>query len=275
MTAQTIPFTVVIPVKDEEVNLEKCLQRLSLCDDVIVIDSGSQDMTQEIALRYNAKLLQFKWDGRYPKKRNWFLLNHKPKYNWVLFLDADEFVSEAFLEEATAAVLSGPHQGYWLNYTNYFLGKRLKYGVPQRKLSLFRVGSGFYEKIEEESWSRLDMEIHEHPIIEGSLGEISSPVDHNDDRGIEKFVYRHLDYAKWEVARLKKLADAAETKCEKLTWRQRTKYSLLGNPFFPILYFFYQWIIKFGILDGYAGYQYAVHKFWYFNLIGILSRPKG
>ena len=91
-----LPVTAAVPVKNEESNLTKCLERLGRFAEIVVIDSGSTDRTREIAESFGARVVGFSWDGKYPKKRNWFLLNAPPQQPWVLFLDADEFVDDAF-----------------------------------------------------------------------------------------------------------------------------------------------------------------------------------
>ncbi|WP_287395081.1 glycosyltransferase family 2 protein [Mesorhizobium sp.] len=267
-----IPVTVVIPVKNEELNLERCLKALSRFADVVVVDSGSTDRTQEIAIRAGAKVIDFRWDGRYPKKRNWVLINHALPNEWVLFLDADEFVDHRFCDEMAAAVASGRHAGYWLNYTNYFLGRRLGYGVPQKKLALFRVSSGLYERIQEDSWSKLDMEVHEHPTIRGSVGEIRAPIEHNDFRGIDKFLDRHRDYARWEARRFLLLERQSDLDGRSLTTRQRFKYRSLERWWYPWFYFLYAYIVRLGFFDGAAGFQYAFYKAWYFLTIRLMIR---
>lgn len=272
MTNHKIQITVVVPVKNEQANLAKCLQKLTRFEEVVVLDSNSDDDTISIATRHGVKCHNFNWDGGFPKKRNWYLLNFKPKCAWVLFLDADEFVTESFIQEAENAIKDDSYVGFWLNYTNFFLGQRLKFGVPQRKLALLRFGAGYFERIEEDHWSKLDMEIHEHPILEGKIGEVRATIEHNDDRGIEKFLSRHVDYAKWEAARFRKIKAGEVSHSNKLTNRQKIKYRMLENVMFPSFYFLYQYVYKFGILDGFAGFQYAVHKFWYFNLILILIK---
>ena len=135
---QQIPITIVVPVLDEAENLARCLTRLGRFSEVVVIDSGSKDRTVEIAAEAGARVLRFEWDGHYPKKRNWFLLNHTPANDWVLFLDADEFVTDAFCDEVAAAVCDDEVNGFWIQYDNFFLGRRLRHGIPQRKLALFR-----------------------------------------------------------------------------------------------------------------------------------------
>ena len=179
-----LPVTVVIAVKNEERNLPLCLERLSRFSKIDVIDSGSTDQTQTIAAKFGCEFIPFKWDGHYPKKRNWYLLNHHVDTPWVFFLDADEYVTEAFVNELERAIANTQHSGFRVNYSNYFLGQELKHGVPQLKLPLFKVSAGLYERIDEDAWSSLDMEVHEHPVLQGSIGELKSKIDHNDLKGL-------------------------------------------------------------------------------------------
>lgn len=268
--AARIPITVAIPVKNEEANLTRCLSRLGDFSEVIVIDSSSTDRTPEIARDFGVKYINFEWDGKYPKKRNWLLLNYAFANDWVLFLDADEIVDDAFCDMVDKAVRSGKYAGYWLNYANYFLGRPMRHGLSQRKLALFRVGTGLYERIEEDNWSRLDMEVHEHPAIAGDVGEIFTPIDHNDDRGISKFIERHRDYALWEARRMLLLEARGATARATLTGRQKFKYRHLGKWWYPWFYFIYTYVVKLGFLDGRAGFAYAFYKLWYFYSIRLL-----
>lgn len=267
---KSIPVSVVIPVKNEEANLGECLSRLAAFGEVIVVDSGSTDRTQEIARQHGATLVDFHWDGAYPKKRNWLLLNHPPIHEWVLFLDADELVDASFCEAVSRSILSSEHNGYWLNYSNFFLGRRLRYGVAQKKLALFRLGFGLYEKIDEVAWSGLDMEIHEHPVIRGTVGEIASAIEHNDDRGILKFIDRHKEYACWEAKRYALLHRSGAAGWSELTKRQQFKYKHISKSWYPLFYFLFTYLVKGGFLDGAPGFKYAFYKAWYFLTIRLL-----
>lgn len=267
-----IPISVVIPVRNEEVNLVQCLQRLGSFDEVIVVDSGSTDATCQIATDHEALVIQFDWDGRYPKKRNWVLLNQRLRNKWVLFLDADELVTPEFCAAVRAAIMEDRFDAFWLRYTNYFLGRPLKHGDPQRKLALFKVGRGLYERIEEDLWSDLDMEVHEHPVIDGEIGEISAPIDHRDDRGIAKFIDRHKDYALWEARRTRQLRDAGSQAWNQLTERQKRKYRNIDKWWFAWAYFGWTYVAKRGLLDGLPGFSYAFYKLWYFWTIRLLIK---
>jgi glycosyltransferase involved in cell wall biosynthesis len=132
---------------------------------------------------HGVEVVEFRWNGQFPKKRNWFLREHTPKTEWVLFIDADEYLTPEFKEEVRRVLPGTKHAGFWLHYSIYFLGKKLKGGYPLDKLALFRVGAGEYERIEEDHWSDLDMEVHEHPVLEGTVGKIRARIDHPDMRG--------------------------------------------------------------------------------------------
>ena len=269
---QKIPITVVVPVKNEEKNLGRCLSALSRFGEVIVVDSGSTDRTKEIAGSHGAEVLDFRWNGNYPKKRNWVLLNHKLRYDWVLFLDADELVDDRFCDEAAKSVSTGAYAGYWLNYTNYFLGRGLRYGLPQRKLAMFKVGSTLYERIDERMWSSLDMEVHEHPVVDGPVGEIAARIDHRDFQGLHKFLVRHTDYARWESRRYLMLTEESPAAAAHLTGRQRFKYRNLERWWYPLFYFLFAYVGRFGFLDGGAGFAYAYYKAWYFYTVRLMIR---
>lgn len=79
-----IPISVLIPVKNEEKNLPACLESVARAEEVFVVDSQSSDNTQEIAESYGAKVIQFSFNGHWPKKKNWSLENLPFGHEWVL-----------------------------------------------------------------------------------------------------------------------------------------------------------------------------------------------
>ena len=266
MPALRLPVTVAIPVKNEERNLARCLDRLKRFAKIVVIDSGSTDRTREIAQEHGCEFVLFRWDGQFPKKRNWFLLNHPPATPWVFFLDADEYLTDEFIDELARALAMTTHAGFRVMYSNYFLGKKLKYGVPQIKLPIFRVGSGLYERIDEDEWSALDMEVHEHPVLEGTVGQLNTLVDHQDFKGLDAYIARHKEYASWEARRYLKLRETPEAMAH-FTAIQRRKYDSLTSWWLAPSYFLYSWVWKRGILDGWAGFVFAKMKASYFSQI--------
>jgi hypothetical protein len=152
-------------------------------------------------------------------------------------------------------------------------GQPLRHGVAQRKMALLRVGKALFERIDEDGWSQLDMEIHEHPIVEGEVGEIGARIEHRDDRGLAHFVTKHRDYAQWEAKRFAKM-QGDEAVWAAMTDRQRFKYSYLPKWWFPWFYFAATYFVKLGFLDGGAGFHYAAYKAWYFQTIRLLIREQ-
>lgn len=258
-----LDLTIAIPVKNEAKNLPGCLDAIgnNLAKEIIIIDSGSTDATKQIAESYGASFVDFKWDGKFPKKRNWLLRNYSFQSSWILFLDADEYLTSEFIHELRKALSSqDSYSGYWLNYSIYFMGKQLKGGYPLKKLALFKVGSGEYERIDEEKWSTLDMEIHEHPIIEGKTGLIKSKIDHQDFRGIHHYMHKHNEYASWEASRYIRSKDNYSS----WTLKQRIKYSLMNTVFIGPIYFMGSYFMMGGIRDGARGLAFSILKSSYF-----------
>jgi glycosyltransferase involved in cell wall biosynthesis len=256
-----IPVSVIIPVKNEEKNLPRCLSLLSDFSEVIVVDSNSTDNTIKIVKSFGFKFVNFCWNGKFPKKRNWTLKNIDIKNEWVLFLDADEYVTSDFKTELVKQIILNKYNGFWIKYNNHFLGKRLKYGIKMRKLSLFKKDKGEYEFIDENFWSNLDMEIHEHPIIQGKIGIINTPLVHEDFKGLPHYLKKHNEYSTWEANRYLKLS---KLHYKTFSFRQKLKYKFINSWYFSSIYFFLNYIIYLGFLDGRIGYIFSQYKKQYF-----------
>jgi len=256
-----LPITVIVSVKNEALNLPSCLEKLERFDQIIVVDSGSTDDTIAIATALGAEVLQFNWNGKFPKKRNWALQNANINHEWVLFLDADELVTEAFVNEVETKTLSSKFNGYTIQFENYFMEKKLRYGYGFSKSALFKKSKGVYEKIEEDLWSHLDMEVHEHPIIEGEIGIINAKVIHKDFKTLDHYIAKHNAYSSWEAQRYLQLK---KSKNNVLTLNQKIKYGLLTTGLLPLIYFIGVYFLKFGFLDGKEGFYLARFKSHYF-----------
>jgi glycosyltransferase involved in cell wall biosynthesis len=104
-------LTIAIPARNEERNLSVCLKAIGpdFASSVVVIDSASTDATAAVARRHGAEVIDFNWDGGFPKKRNWFLRHHTPTTPWVLFLDADEILSPQVKREIAEALQDTNH----------------------------------------------------------------------------------------------------------------------------------------------------------------------
>ena len=275
-------LTVVIPVRNEEANLPGCLERIRDFKHVLLVDSGSTDRTKEIFATFRCddegasapggwEIVDFKWNGKFPKKRNWVLRNYAFKTPWVLFLDADERMTESWKREVFALLASPESERYDViacSYDNWFMGRLLRYGDRMRKTAMVRVGAAEYEHIDEDSWSSLDMEIHEHlqPRRPDAVGAIRARMEHHDKRSFESHVAKHREYAAWEASRYRQLMAHPE-RWDALSARQKIKYRNLTKWWLAPAYFAVCYIRKLGFLDGYAGLRFALFKAWYFALI--------
>lgn len=263
-----LDLTIAIPTRNEEKNLPACLEAIGTdwAKRVVVVDSNSTDATPQIAHSKGLEVINFDWNGQFPKKRNWFLKEHPPATEWVLFLDADEFVTSAFIEETRRVLPETSHAGFWLRYSIWFFDRPLRGGYPLDKLALFRTKAGFYERIDEDHWSHLDMEVHEHPVLSGTLGHLTSPIEHRDFRGVAHWVEKHNAYSSWEAARFLKLQSQPELRAQ-WTARQKLKYRLMATPLLGPAYFLGSFALMGGWRDGATGLAFALLKLFYFAQI--------
>ena len=166
------PVSVIVPVKNEADNLTRCLPALDWADEVFVVDSQSTDATAEIAERFGARVVQFHFNGRYPKKKNWALDNLPFRNEWVLIVDADEVVGTELAREIADRIVRDEADGYYLNSRYFFLGRHIRHcGYSSCwNLRLFKHGLGRYEKIPDGTGGRAgDNEAHEHVELEGRV----------------------------------------------------------------------------------------------------------
>lgn len=264
-----LQISVCIPVKNEAINLPACLAALQDFDEVVVVDSGSTDDTALIARAAGATVLQFEWNGQFPKKRNWALRNHSFKHPWVLFLDADERMNETMVAELQATLSGTNYSGFWISFTNWFMGSALHHGDVFHKLALFKVGAGEYERFPEDSWSHLDMEVHEHPVLTGTTGELKTRLEHQDYRGLKNYLARHNEYSSWEANRFLWLQMADPKAWQALNRRQQFKYRYLDRWWLAWLYWAVSVWLKKGFLDGFNGFRFGLLKRRYFEEIRL------
>ena len=170
---------MIIPVKNEAENLERCLPALAWADEIFVVDSQSSDHTAEVAARFGASVVQFHFNGTYPKKKNWALDNLPFRNEWVLIVDADEVVIPELAHGNRRADRRDEAEGFYLNSQYYFLGRHIRHcGYSSCwNLRLFKHRLGRYEKVPDDTGGRAgDNEAHEHVELDGraSCGSTTS-----------------------------------------------------------------------------------------------------
>jgi glycosyltransferase involved in cell wall biosynthesis len=280
INSSKIPVSVLIPAKNEEANLPSCLESVKIADEIFVVDSQSSDQSLEIAEKYGAKVVQFHFNGRWPKKKNWSLENLPFRNEWVLIVDCDERITPELWKEIAEAIQNPDYDGYYLNRKVFFLGKWIRYGgkYPDWNLRLFKHKKGRYENLNtEEIRNTGDNEVHEHVILEGSVGYLKNDMLHIDFRDIYHWLERHNRYSNWEARVYLNLLNGTDDSGTiganlfgNAVQRKRFLKKLwVRLPFKPTLRFILFYFIRLGFLDGKAGYIYGRLLSQYEYQIGV------
>lgn len=259
-------ISVVILTQDEAANIERCLASVSWASDIVVVDSGSSDGTEELAERLGARVLRRPFDN-FAAQRNFALDEGRLAHEWVLHLDADETVSPELRREIEAIARGGsptpayrvPFRlmltGQWLKHSGMYPGYQVRFGRRDR-LRFVMVGHGQREALE--------------PAEVGTLtGDL---VHDNFSKGIPEWRAKHARYARAEAQAI--VAHGSEYRWRDLlrardgVERRRAFKGLSHSfPLRPLLRFGYVYLVRRGFLDGRAGFRYARMMAWYQRLI--------
>ena len=258
-----VPVSILLPVKNEAANLPRCLDALSWADEIFVVDSHSSDATCEIAARCGACVVQFDFNGTWPKKKNWALENLPFSHEWVLIVDADEVLPPGTDREVNEIVTDAGHKvdGYWINRRFMFMGQWLRHAYyPNWNLRLFRHRLGRYEKLTDVETASGDNEVHEHVIVQGATGRLKAEMDHYAFPSIDVFMEKHNRYSNWEarVTLDRFLSESgSDLQSGAVGLRRRLKKLSQRLPFRPFLRFLYVYLWQRGFMDGSAGYHFS------------------
>lgn len=260
---------VLILTFNEELHLERAIASVNdYVDDIIVVDSFSTDKTLEIAEKFSCKLFKRHFDFHY-SQFNWALAQIKDEYDWVLRLDADEYISRElgdFLRQIRCdTTFSEKYAGVSFLRNYVFQDTLIKWGgvFPVRIVRLFQANLG---KIEPRY-------MDEQIIVDGPVFHDNSTfVDHNLN-DIEWWKEKHRKYAMLEA--LNESHDVTSTFTgDRSTQIRRSLKKFLPKIFlgvsFPISFFVYRAFFRLGFLDGKVGLRFHyLHAFWYRNQIRL------
>lgn len=249
--------TVLIPTHNEEKNLPEALASARWADQIVVVDSFSTDTTMEIASAATPHVFQHAFEN-YSAQKNWALDTLPIEGDWVFILDADErFTQELEAEVRRVAADPDACDGYYVNRRFIFMGRWIRHcgWYPSWNLRLFRHGRARYD----------GRAVHEHMIVEGSVGYLQHDLVHEDRRGLDAFLARHNRYSTMEA--MERLARLRGERIA-LTWknlrdpvkRKRVIRERLWPwvPFKPAAFFFYMYVWRLGFLDGMPGFWFSV-----------------
>ncbi len=259
-----LPVTAIVAARNEARNLPRCLESLRDLGEVYVIDSQSTDATAQIAESYGAHIVQFHYQGGWPKKRQWAMESLPLAYDWIFLVDADEALTPELAQEIQEAIQNPRIDGYYIALRMYFLGRELHHcGAGFEKLSLFRRGKGRFEcRLREQDASMADMEVHEHVVVEGQTARLKHPLLHDNVESLSHYMRKHDEYSNWdarvwlegEVASRELPPSLFGSQAQRHRWLRKKFFAVPGSP---LLFFFYKYIFRLGFLDGVPGLIYC------------------
>jgi len=263
-----LPVTVIVATRNEARNLPRCLESLRGVGEVYVIDSQSTDETVSIAESYGAHVVQFHYQGGWPKKRQWAMESLPLVYDWLFLVDADEALTPELANEIQRAIQNPVCDGYYIALRMFFLGRELRHsGAGFYKLSLFRRGKGRFEcRLPDQDRSMADMEVHEHVVLEGEAkgrtARLRHPLLHHNVESLSHYIRKHDEYSNWEArvwlageTNTRDLAPSLSgSQAQRRRWLRKKFFSIPGSP---ILFFLYKYLFCLGFLDGIPGLIYC------------------
>lgn len=266
--------TVVILTYNEEIHIGRAIANVrDWAHAVFVVDSHSMDRTREIALKAGAQVFCHEFVD-YSSQREWALRALPYETEWVLFLDADELVSEDLKREITEALKAAPPgvNGFYIKRRFYWDGKWLRHGglYPTWILRLVR-----------HEFARCDPRtVNEHLTVEGETRYLEHDLLHVDLKPISDWIAKHNRYSSLEaLEQIRSMRNESSdtiaslwgTQAQRKRWiREKIWNPLLPPLVRPFLYFFYVYVVRLGFLDGLPGFSYHVlHGFAYRMMIEI------
>jgi glycosyltransferase involved in cell wall biosynthesis len=243
--------SVVIITLNEENNIKSCLESAKWADEIIVVDSGSQDKTVEICRQYTDFVYDIPWQG-FGKQKNYAVdLAH---FDWILSIDADERVTPELKGEIGDLLkeeLKFP--GYFISRKSYF-GKRLILHCgwfPDFTIRLFNRKKGRFN----------DVQVHESVQINGNVGYLRHPLIHFTYKNISDFLIRMNRYSTLAAIDL---------------FKEKKKGAVLKMIFHPPATFFKMYFLKRGYKEGFPGMilsgLYAFYTFVKYSKLWELNK---
>ncbi len=249
-------LSVIIITFNEEKNIRDCLNSVKWADEIIVVDSFSNDRTLEISKEYTDKVFQNKWQG-FVEQKNFALT--KASHNWILSIDADERISDELKEEIKGLLSNSlKYDGYYIPRKTFYVKKWiLNCGwYPDYKIRLFKKDKGRWEGTEGTA-------IHESVKINGRIGYLKGDI---------------LHYSFMSISSHLKTINSFTSISAMENFKKGKKAGILSILFRPLFNFFKMYILKRGFLDGLLGFIVSVlssyHVFIKYTKMWEMERQK-
>jgi glycosyltransferase involved in cell wall biosynthesis len=233
--------TPIILTFNEKENICRCLDALISFDKVIVVDSGSTDETLMFIKNYsNVEVINNKFKS-FADQWNYAISLEVIRTNWILALDADYIVSDAFINEICNINFNGKFSGFKISFHYAIFGKKLS-------KSLYPPIIAFYNK---HQTNYINDGHCMRAIVNGNIGLIDSKIIHDDRKPISRWLQSQVNYADQEADLLlsKKHSD--------LKIQDKLRKHIIITPWLVPLYYL---TIGKGFLDGKNGLYYALQR---------------
>lgn len=263
-----LPITAIILTHNEEINIKNCLDSIkNWVSQIIIIDSYSTDRTQSIAQEYSCEIYEhpFKYQA---DQFNWALDNAKIKNDWILRLDADEYMLPELWWEIGGKLNAVPENitGFYMKRRVYFMGRWIRYGgyYPSWFLRLWRRGRARVE----------DREMDEHTLLlEGQPGYLENDFVDDNRKDLESWIAKHNNFSTREARERLKAGDSEKERLlggqvRHKRWFKNKIYLRLPLFLRSLVYFLYRYFFRLGFLDGREGLIFHfLQGFWHQFLI--------
>ncbi len=234
-------ISVVIITKNEESNIADCLECVKWADEIIVIDSYSDDQTVSISLKYTSQVIQKQWPGMVGTQRNIGL--DLANSDWLLFLDADERVTEELRDEILHLIKTDSSHGFAggeIPRKNFFFGRWIRSSYPNYTRRFLKKGAGRYNEDPGKGFDTLLLD-------KGNIYSFKSPLLHFTGETLHQRLHK-LDF------------DSGLQAGEKFRAGKKTGWK--GLVLNPVHAFVRLYLFKGGFRDGIPGFIYAcLHSF--------------
>jgi glycosyltransferase involved in cell wall biosynthesis len=253
-------ISVLILTLDEEINISSCIESLNWCNDIVVLDSFSNDKTVEVSKQKGARVFQREFDD-YANQRNYGLSEIEYHNSWLLMVDADEVITVELANEMKEAVKSAANNIslYRMRRKDYFLGKWI------RRSSGYPTWFGRLMKIGEVSVER---EINEEYITAGKVESLQHHLHHYPfNKGFSCWLQKHDRYSSMEAEQKlkenKKIPFRNILNADPTVRRKCIKQIAYSLPCRPLVMFVALYFIRGGILEGRAGFIFCLLRAYY------------
>lgn len=259
LSVGSVPVTAVILALNEEATIARCLDTLGWCDQIVMVDSGSTDATVGLAEARGALVSEVPVDGFGPM-RDQSMRDSRVRNDWVLFVDADEWISIDLAEEI-ANVVTDPHYlGYALRVRLVFQGTWLRYGGWYGGALMVRLANKHHAR-----WTGA---VSEKLVVDGPVGLLDNDLVDQDLKRFERWLDRHNRYSTLKAAQRIEWSDRSVRdrwdEAMAASPRSRIPREVVKRVVTPVLpapglwRFFYMYVLRGGFLHGKIGLRFSL-----------------